>query len=188
MSSKTHFRKVLKSDHLGTSDLEDFIEEGRSLIFTIKEVRQQYGVSVAGKKGDFNIAYFAELCVIEWAKAIKRPDIAKVATQIFSGSSTATFKNADLYAKANPNGVVKISKMPLANSVAIYRYGYGWQGHTAIVQSVASVPPAMRVTNIEGNTNDVGGREGYIVARKTRNHYAPNSEKGLNIVGYIQFV
>lgn len=133
-------------------------------------------------------AYFAELCVIEWAKAIKRPDIAKVATQIFSGSSTATFKNADLYAKANPNGVVKISKMPLANSVAIYRYGYGWQGHTAIVQSVASVPPAMRVTNIEGNTNDVGGREGYIVARKTRNHYAPNSEKGLNIVGYIQFV
>lgn len=60
MSSKTHFRKVLKSDHLGTADLEDFIEEGRSLIFTIKEVRQQYGVSVAGKKGDFNIAYFAE--------------------------------------------------------------------------------------------------------------------------------
>jgi hypothetical protein len=57
---KNHFRKVLKSDHLGCADLEDMLEAGQSLIFTIKEVRQQYGVSVAGKKGDFNIAYFAE--------------------------------------------------------------------------------------------------------------------------------
>jgi len=133
-------------------------------------------------------AYFAELCVIEWATANKRPDIVKVAKQIFSGSSTTTFKNADLYAKANPNGMVKVSKSPLANSIAIYRHGSGWQGHTAIVQSVASVPPAIRVTNIEGNTNDVGGREGYIVARKMRTHNAPYSAKGLNIVGYIQFM
>jgi hypothetical protein len=57
---KNHFRKVLKSDHLGCADLEDMLEAGQSLIFTIKEVRQQYGVSVAGKKGDHNIAYFVE--------------------------------------------------------------------------------------------------------------------------------
>lgn len=60
MSNKTHFRKVFKSDHLGCADLEDMIEEGKSLIFTIKEVKQEYDVSVAGKKGDFNIAYFVE--------------------------------------------------------------------------------------------------------------------------------
>lgn len=133
-------------------------------------------------------AYFAELCVIEWATANKRSDIVKVAKQIFSGSSTATFKNADLYAKANPNGVVKISKTPLANSVAIYRYGNGWQGHTAICTGADVTKDGFPVVNIEGNTNDQGGREGYIVARKIRKHKAPYSAKGLNIIGYIQFV
>jgi len=57
---KNHYRNVFKSDHLGSADLEDFIENGKSLIFTIKEVKQEFGVKVAGKKGDFNIAYFVE--------------------------------------------------------------------------------------------------------------------------------
>lgn len=58
--SKTHYRKVLKSDHLGCADLEDFIEEGKPLIFTIKQVKQEINVSVAGKKMNANIAYFVE--------------------------------------------------------------------------------------------------------------------------------
>lgn len=58
--TKTHYRKVFKSDHLGVADLEEFLEEGRSLIFTIKEVKQEYNVSVAGRKGNHNIAYFYE--------------------------------------------------------------------------------------------------------------------------------
>lgn len=58
--SKTHYRKVFKSDHLGIADLEDFIEEKVTLIFTIREVKQEINVSVAGKKGNFNIAYFNE--------------------------------------------------------------------------------------------------------------------------------
>lgn len=58
--SKTHFRKVYKSDHLGVPDLEDLLEEGKKLIFTIKQVKQELGTSVAGKKGDYNIAYFQE--------------------------------------------------------------------------------------------------------------------------------
>lgn len=49
METKTHYRKVFKSDHLGIADLEDFIEE-KSLIFTIKEVKQELNVAVAGKK------------------------------------------------------------------------------------------------------------------------------------------
>jgi len=60
MESKTHYRKVFKSDHLGSADLEDFIEEKKRLVFTIKKVRQEYGVRVAGRKGDHNIAYFNE--------------------------------------------------------------------------------------------------------------------------------
>lgn len=59
-STKTHYRKVMKSDHLGIADLEDLIEEKKKLVFTIKEVKQEYNVSVAGKKGNFNIAYFIE--------------------------------------------------------------------------------------------------------------------------------
>ena len=58
--SKTHFRKVFKSDHLGQADLEDFIESGSNLIFTINYVRQEIGAKVAGKKIDANIAYFKE--------------------------------------------------------------------------------------------------------------------------------
>ena len=58
--TKNHYRKVLKSDHLGCADLEDFIEEGVKLVFTITHVKQEIGVSVAGKKGNFNIAYFKE--------------------------------------------------------------------------------------------------------------------------------
>lgn len=58
--SKTHYRKVFKSDHLGVADLEDLIEAGSNLNFTISCVKQEFKVRVAGKKGDFNIAYFAE--------------------------------------------------------------------------------------------------------------------------------
>ena len=57
---KTHYRKVFKSDHLGQADLEDFSEEGKKLIFTIKHVRQEYGTKVAGHKIDANICYFVE--------------------------------------------------------------------------------------------------------------------------------
>lgn len=60
MEKKTHYRKVFKSDHLGVADLEDYIEEKKRLVFTIKEVKQEIGVQVAGHKGNFNIAYFNE--------------------------------------------------------------------------------------------------------------------------------
>jgi hypothetical protein len=36
-----NYRKVYKSDHLGVVDLEELIEQGKSLIFTIKEVKQR---------------------------------------------------------------------------------------------------------------------------------------------------
>ena len=58
--NKTHYRKVFKSDHLGVADLEDLVETKTPLVFTIKQVRQEIGVKVAGRKGNFNIAYFQE--------------------------------------------------------------------------------------------------------------------------------
>lgn len=55
--NKTHYRKVFKSDHLGSADLEEMLEEGKRLIFTIDKVTQEYQTKVAGKKIDANIAY-----------------------------------------------------------------------------------------------------------------------------------
>jgi len=59
-TKKDHYRNVFKSDHLGSADLEDFIEQGKPLIFTIKHVKQEKQAKVAGKKIDANIAYFVE--------------------------------------------------------------------------------------------------------------------------------
>lgn len=59
-TKKHHYRNVMKSDHLGVADLEDFIEQGKKLIFTISQVKQEINVVVAGKKGSHNIAYFKE--------------------------------------------------------------------------------------------------------------------------------
>ena len=55
-----NYRNVYKSDHLGVVDLEEFTEQGRPMVFTIKAVKQEVGATVAGAKGNFNIAYFAE--------------------------------------------------------------------------------------------------------------------------------
>lgn len=60
MSNKTHYRKVFKSDHLGQADLEDLIEEGSNLVFMVSHVKQEIGATVAGRKGNYNIAYFKE--------------------------------------------------------------------------------------------------------------------------------
>lgn len=65
-AEKHHYRTVYKSDHLGIADLEEMLEQGKRLVFTIKQVRQEKGVSVAGKKGDHNIAYFADANVKPW--------------------------------------------------------------------------------------------------------------------------
>lgn len=60
METKTHYKNVYKSNHLGVADLEVFAEEGKSLCFTIEQVKQELDTKVAGKKIDANIAYFKE--------------------------------------------------------------------------------------------------------------------------------
>jgi hypothetical protein len=68
METKTHYRKVFKSEHLGSADLEEMLEEKKKLVFTIKHVVQynlvpndrKSGVSVAGKRIGANIAFFTD--------------------------------------------------------------------------------------------------------------------------------
>jgi hypothetical protein len=55
-----NYRNVYKSDHLGVVDLEELVEQGKPLVFTVTKVKQEEGAMVAGSKGNFNIAYFKE--------------------------------------------------------------------------------------------------------------------------------
>lgn len=57
---KTNYRNVYKSNHLGSIDLEEMTDKGLNLAFTISEVKQMKNTMVAGRTGDFNIAFFEE--------------------------------------------------------------------------------------------------------------------------------
>lgn len=96
--------------------------------------------------------------------------------RLFSGSATATFKNFDL------DKTFATGKIPKLGALVIWRHGVGWQGHTGTVVEVIDKDT---FRSVEGNTNDVGGREGYIVAKKTRLANKPFSAKGLNLVGFV---
>ncbi len=96
---------------------------------------------------------------------------------LFSGSATATFKNFNL---AKSNGW-QTGTEPKIGALAVWSHGNSWQGHIGIVVEENSVS----FKSVEGNTNDVGGREGYIVAKKSRITKAVYSAKGLNLIGFI---
>lgn len=97
-----NYRNVYKSDHLGAVDLEEFIEAGRPLIFTIKEVKQQMGAKVAGKKGDFNIAYFVEN-IKPWVLNSGNAKIIRYFAGKDATNSVSTWKNipVELYVDYN---------------------------------------------------------------------------------------
>lgn len=56
-----------------------------------------------------------------------------------------------------------------------------WQGHAGIVVNVID---KNTFESVEGNTNDGGGREGYIVAKKLRK--VQKVQNGLQVLGFIR--
>lgn len=117
-------------------------------------------------------SYFAELVAKE-----ARPNKLKDFDKLFSASAVQTFKN---FKEAK----YTISKVPVLDSVVIWQnYEAGkalWTGHAGIVSNVIS---SSSFQAIEGNTNDGGGRDGYIVAEKTRSTL--QKKNGLNVMGFI---
>ena len=120
---KTHYRKVFKSDHLGIADLEEFIEEGKSLIFTIKEVKQYIlesgsrnsGVVVAGKRISANIAYFVEdikplVLNSTNSKTVKEFNDGSHFVEDWSNTKVELFINASVKMKGETVGGVRIRK------------------------------------------------------------------------------
>ncbi len=119
--------------------------------------------------------YFAEL-------VFKEAFPAKVAefNKLFSASTVQTFRNFK-----NANYI--ISDIPVKGYLVI------WQtqkdgvpqstGHAGIVSEVYDKE---LFKSIEGNTNDKGGREGYIVAEKLRR--VKKVTNGLQVLGFIKLL
>ena len=118
-------------------------------------------------------SFFGELV---WTEACCDTALKAIIKKLFSGSATTTFKNFDL------DKTFKTGKEPKVGALAVWRFGNGWQGHLAVVVETVDKTTFKAV---EGNTNDKGGREGYIVATIIRKTNSPISTKGLNLIGFI---
>lgn len=131
-------------------------------------------LSVGFEKGQAWCSYFAELVCKE-----AFPNREQEFDKLFSASACQTFKN---FKEAG----FKISPIPLGNADSLviwqtYKKGKpDWSGHIGILSNVIN---NTLIQSIEGNTNDKGGREGYIVAEKLRS--IRTVENGLNILGFI---
>ena len=121
-------------------------------------------------------AWCSYFCELVYKEASCERTVTTLLAKLFSGSATATFKNFDL------DKTFKTGKEPKIGALVIFRYGNGWQGHAAIVTEVVD---KNTIRTIEGNTNNLGSREGIVVAKKTRLINKPFTSTGLNFVGFV---
>jgi len=100
--TQTDWRKYRKSTHLASADLDAMETDNVPLIFTIKEVKQEIGAKVAGKKGDFNIAYFVEP-IKPWVLNSGNAKIVRSFAGKDATNSVSTWKNipVELYVDHN---------------------------------------------------------------------------------------
>lgn len=119
-------------------------------------------------------AYFSELVFKE---AI--PDNQDL-DRLFSASAVQTFEN---FAKAG----YPVSMQPAIDTLVVWqshKEGLPLRtGHVGVVCSVNEKDIGV-FESVEGNTNDKGGREGYIVARRPH-RVNPGVQTGLRILGFI---
>jgi hypothetical protein len=131
---------------------------------------------VGWREGDAWCVFFVKLVwynmAPEWLKA-------KIKRRV-TGSTWTTWENL----KDDPN--FQISAVPKAGDMVIWRlYRDGeptWDGHAGVVKSVGYG----NFTTIEGNTNSLGGTEGFEVAEKTRT-IDYTVKNGLRLIGFIRF-
>jgi len=125
-------------------------------------------------------ALFTELI---WEEAYQNWD-ATLFTRLkvlFNASAVTTFRN---FQKTKDFIVDK--KFEVGCLVAFQTYKEGaahWTGHIAIGKSYDR--KTNKVTTIDGNTNDAGGREGIIVAEKSRTLNFDPIQNGLVCLGFV---
>jgi CHAP domain len=131
--------------------------------------------AVGFDKGHAWCAYFCELVAKE-----ARPEKFKEFDKLFSASAVKTFENFR-------DAAYPISELPHPGNLAVWQMIKDgkpqWQGHIGIVVSVQ--PNGWIFEAVEGNTNDQGGREGYIVAKRIRKTLKDVKE-GLKIIGFVE--
>lgn len=119
-------------------------------------------------------AYFTELVFKE-----AYPERFKEIDMLFSAGTIQTFRN---FLDAS----YPISNVPKAGNLVIWQTfkngGPQTTGHAGVVIEAVD---NNTFYSVEGNTNDGGGREGYIVAKKLR-HVVANVQNGLRILGFIK--
>jgi hypothetical protein len=106
--------------------------------------------------------------------------------KIASGNSQSFYWNI----ARNTSGYFFITDSARDGAICIwqrYKDGKGqWSGHAGIVIEKIHRRGAedAKFITIEGNTNDAGGSEGYIVARKVRK-YNTTAVNGLRVKGFV---
>jgi len=118
-------------------------------------------------------SYFSELCFKE-----AYPELADHLDKLFNASAVQTFKNFEAAG-------YEISQVPVPGTLVIWQHYVNgkaqWQGHAGVCVS-ARLPHDFGT--VEGNTNDGGGREGYIVAARDRK-LVRNIQNGLRVLGFV---
>ena len=121
-------------------------------------------------------------CEMVWKKAFKdfnvNDDIYNEMARLITPGAVKTMRN---FVKSEG---WTVSQIPTIGGIAIWqKYKNGkptTQGHAAIVLDSNET----NVITIDGNTNDQGGREGYIVAEKSRRMNF-GEKSGLVLLGFI---
>ncbi len=114
-----------------------------------------------------------------WVQAYSdfNPEMLSVLEEEFTAGTVRTFRHF--------KGLDWTSETPEVGDIVIWQsYKKGkalTSGHAAIVVEIKDG----YIETIEGNTNDKGGREGYIVAKRTRKIDFDN-DNGLRILGFIK--
>jgi hypothetical protein len=165
-------RKIVKF----SESLEGQTEIAGNAGFTNEEF-QALMEQVGWHPGDAWCVYFVKLVWFNMAPKFLQPKILKEVT----GSTFTTWDNLS----HDPS--FKVVDVPEAGDMVIWRDYRGGNptsnGHAGIVKYLGYD----NFTTVEGNTNDQGGSEGYIVAEKTRTFDYSNNN-GLRIIGFLRIV
>lgn len=134
--------------------------------------------AVGFDKGEAWCSLFAELV---WSESYGRFDSTIIYNlqKYFSDSAVQTWNN---FKKSKQ---FKTSNKPEIGDLAVWqKYNDGkahWSGHVAVVTE----PDELWFWTVEGNTNNIGGREGDGVYKRQRD-YNFNVDNGLRLLGFIK--
>jgi len=131
-------------------------------------------LAVGFQKTNAWCSYFQELIFKE-----AYPEKFKQLDTLFSASAVQTFRNFR-------DASFLVHELPEKDCLVLWQMKKEgkaqWNGHAGIVVNAID---QNTFESVEGNTNDAGGREGYIVARRIRK-IVHNLQNGLEILGFIK--